>query len=73
MYEIIQNGISVLQSNDDHSLPMIFNNLSGVNIKGSDYRLYIRHVARGQMGFVPGQISLFRDGMEIRTGVIPDF
>lgn len=73
MYEIRQNGQCVLQSKDEHSIPMFFNNLTGVNIKGFDYKMYIRHVAREQMGFIPGQISLFKDGVEIRTGTIPDY
>lgn len=48
MYEIRQNGQCVLQSKDEHSIPMFFNNLTGVNIKGSDYRcIYVMsHVSR---------------------------
>ena len=39
--EIRQNGKTVLYSEDGHSIPMIFNNLVGKNLKGREYSDYI--------------------------------
>ena len=39
--EIRQNGHSVLHSEDDCIIRVIFNNLTGVNFKGSEYRVYL--------------------------------
>ena len=36
--EIRQNGHSVLHGEDGCSIGVIFNNLTGVNIKGAEYR-----------------------------------
>ena len=38
--EIRQNGKTVLESEDGLSIGMIFNNLTGVNLKGLEYRNY---------------------------------
>lgn len=43
--EIRQNGKTVLYSGDGHSIPMIFNNLVGKNLKGREYSDYIAFVA----------------------------
>lgn len=50
---------------------MFFNNLCGKNFSGEKYRDYIRDIALGEMGFKPGEISLYRDGKQVRTGIIP--
>ncbi len=50
--EIRQNGKTVLYSGDGHSIPMIFNNLVGKNLKGREYSDYIAFVAIPDMGFV---------------------
>ena len=42
--EIRQNGKTVLYSGDGHSIPMIFNNLVGKNLKGREYSDYIAFV-----------------------------
>lgn len=69
--EIKQNGRTVLSSTDDFSMSMFFNNLCGKNFSGEKYRDYIRDIALGEMGFMPGEISLYRDGKQVRTGIIP--
>ena len=43
--EIRQNGKTVLYGEDGHSIPMIFNNLVGKNLKGREYSDYIAFVA----------------------------
>lgn len=35
------------------------------------YRDYIKYVALGEMGFKPGIIEFYRDGVLQRTGEIP--
>lgn len=69
--EIKQNGRTVLSSTDGFSMSMFFNNLCGKNFSGEKYRDYIRNIALGEMGFQPGEISLYRDGKQVGTGVIP--
>lgn len=69
--EIRQNGITVLSSTDGFSMPMFFNNLCGKNFSGKEYHDYIRNIALGEMGFKPGEISLYRNGKQVRTGIIP--
>lgn len=69
--EIRQKGEVILSSDDGISIPMIYNNLSGKNMKGKDYQDYLRHVALGSMGFVPGRIEFFRDGALYKSCVIP--
>lgn len=69
--EIKQNGITVLSSMDGFSMPMFFNNLCGNNFSGEKYRDYIRDIALGEMGFKPGEISLYREGKQVGTGIIP--
>ena len=62
--EIKQDGKTVLRSEDGFSIPMFFNNLCGRN--------YIKHIALGEMGFKPGRIEFYRDGVLQRTGEIPN-
>lgn len=69
--EIRQNGKVVLSGEDGFSIPMFFNNLCGKNLSSEKYRDYIRNIALREMGFKPGEISLYRDGKQIGTGVIP--
>lgn len=69
--EIKQNGRTVLLSTDGFSMSMFFNNLCGKNFSGEKYRDYIRNIALGVMGFMSGEISLYRDGKQVRTGIIP--
>ena len=61
----------VLSSDAEHAIPMIFNNLSGKNFSGEEYRNYIRYVALGEMGFKPGRIELYRNGKLLKHGDIP--
>lgn len=53
MYSIKQNGKTILSS--PCNLMMFFNNLTGKNIKGEDYKLYIKGIAYKEMGFVAGK------------------
>lgn len=69
--EIRQAGKTVLESEDGVSIPMFFNNLCGKNFSGNEYRNYIKNIALGQMGFKPGVIEFYRDGVRQRTGEIP--
>ncbi len=69
--EIRQNGKVVLSSEDGISIPMLFNNLCGKNFSGEKYQDYIHYVALDDMGFQPGIIEYFRDGVLQKTGKIP--
>lgn len=69
--EIRQDGKAVPESEDGFSIPMFFNNLCGKNFSGNEYRDYIRNIALGQMGFKPGIIEFYRDGVRQKTGEIP--
>lgn len=69
--EIRQDGQTVLSSEDGFSIPMFFNNLCGKNFSGEKYRDYIRYIAIGEMGFKPGEIELYRNGMLVASGTIP--
>ena len=56
----------ILWSDDNISISMIFNNLTG-----HEYKAYIRNIAFGKMGFVPGTIELYKGGILIASGIIP--
>lgn len=71
--EIRQGGQTVLSSEDGFSMPMFFNNLCGKNFSGEKYRDYIRYIAIGEMGFKPGEIELYRNGVLVASGTIPKF
>ena len=68
--EIRQNGRTVLHSEDGCSIPMIFTNLVGKNLKGREYSDYIAFVAIPDMGFTYGKIEYYSDGNLIATGEI---
>lgn len=70
--EIRQNGKVILSSDDGISIPMIYNNLSGVNMKGNEYLKYLKHVASESMGFIPGRIEYFRDGTLYKYCTLPE-
>ena len=70
--EIWQNGQVILSSDDGISIPIIYNNLVGVNMQGVEYRDYLKHVAMEDMGFEPGRIEYFRDGVFYKSCTIPD-
>lgn len=49
--KIRQNGETILESDDNISIPMIFNNLTGKKNKDNkDYQLYIKYTAIPLMG-----------------------
>ena len=70
--EIRQNGQVILSSDDGISILMIYNNLVGVNMQGTEYRDYLKHVAMEDMGFEPGRIEYFRDEVFYKSCTIPD-
>lgn len=70
--EIKQSGRVLLSSDDGVSIPMIFNNLSGKNLSGGEYRNYLATVSR-EFGVSAGRIELYRDGTAIETATIPEF
>ena len=43
--EIRQDGRTILSSEDGFSIRMFFNNLSGKNFSGKEYRDYVRNIA----------------------------
>ena len=69
--EIRQNGQVILSSDDGISIPMIYNNLAGVNMQDMVYRDYLKHVTMENMGFEPGRIEYFRDGRFFKSCTIP--
>ena len=69
--EIKQNGQVILSSDDGISIPMIYNNLAGVNMQDMVYRDYLKHVTMENMGFEPGRIEYFRDGRFFKSCTIP--
>ena len=58
-YAITQNGSPVLCSND--SLGMIWNNLTGKNFQGEEYRIDIDNAKYN--GFDEGEIQLIEKGI----------
>ena len=69
---IKQNGITILSSTDNGSIPMIFRNLIGLNIKGEQYIQYLQNIVFAEMGFNPGRIEYWRNDKLISIGDIPN-
>ena len=69
---IKQNGKIILSSTDNGSIPMIFRNLIGLNIKSEQYIQYLLNVAFAEMGFIPGKIEYWRNDKLISIGDIPN-
>ncbi len=69
---IKQNGKIILSSTDNGSLPMIFRNLIGLNIKGEQYIQYLKNIAFTEMGFKSGRIEYWRNDKLISVGTIPN-
>lgn len=69
--EIRQNGKTVLYSGDGHSIPMIFNNLVGKNLKGREYSDYIAFVAIPDMGFTVSDCSTTSCAFDFSVGCTP--
>lgn len=70
-HEIRQNGQTVLRSECELLLPMIFNNLTGRNFaKKSEYHDYIRFIAIEEMGFTYGEMELVKNGEVVAKGYI---
>lgn len=69
--EIRQNGKTILSSDDGCSIPVIFNNLIGRNMRPDEYKIYLRCVAFKDMGCIPGAIDYYQNGHLLKSGVIP--
>ena len=67
---IKQNGKIILSSTDNGSMPMIFRNLIGLNIKGEQYIQYLQNIVFAEMGFIPGRIEYWRNDKLISIGDI---
>ena len=67
---IKQNGKIILSSTDNGSMPMIFRNLVGLNIKNKQYFQYLLNIAFAEMGFIPGRIEYWRNDKLISIGDI---
>ena len=67
-YEIRQNGKPFL-SGDETSMKMVFNNMTGKNLKGYDYVLYKRFI-KSQGANLEANVELYEDGRCIQTGKI---
>lgn len=65
-YSIKQYGKVILTG--DHYLKMIWNNLTGRNFKGEEYRKYIDFAM--SEGFQRGPIELYKENELIETGEI---
>lgn len=69
--EIRQKGKTILYSEDNKSIPMIFNNLTGSSFDSKDkYNQYIKYVAIHEMGFEYGEIEFFEDNIIQKVGLI---
>lgn len=69
--EIRQNGKTILSSEDGCSIPVIFNNLTGRNMRPDEYKIYLRYVAFKDMGFSVGTIDYYQNGHLLKSGVTP--
>lgn len=69
--EIRQNAVAILTSEDNCSIPVIFNNLTGKNHEtDEEYQTYIEHIAIPLMGFSYGEIERVENGKVMETGQI---
>lgn len=68
---IAQNGKVILGSNDGISIRIIFNNLNGKNFSSKEYKEYLKYIAYEEMGFIPGEIQLYRHNVIVTTAMLP--
>jgi hypothetical protein len=52
---------------------MIFNNLTGRNLKADEYKTYICNIVFREMGFVPSTIELYKKGVLVAIGTFPTY
>jgi len=69
---IKQNGKIILSSTDNSSIPMLFRNFIGLNIKDEQYIQYLLNIAFAEMGFSLGRIEYWRNDKLISVGDIPN-
>ena len=60
----------ILWSDDNISISMIFNNLTGQNFKADEYKAYIRNIAFGKMGYMVTARTL--KGAQVYVTFYPD-
>ena len=69
--EIRQNRVAILTSEDNCSVPAIFNNLTGKNHDtNKEYQTYVETIAISLMGFTYGKIERVENGEVVETGQI---
>ena len=61
----------ILWSDDNISISMIFNNLTGQNFKADEYKNYIHNIGSEKKRIVTGKIELYKGGILIASGIIP--
>ena len=59
---IKQNGVDVMSSPENTSCNIIFNNLTGTNIKGKEYKQYLQMMFYDFPNLTYGAIELWEDG-----------
>lgn len=69
--EIKQNGKLILSSDDGVSVPMIFKNLCGRNLRHEVYRSYLAMASR-EFGVDTGTIEMYFDGILVEISTIED-
>jgi len=68
-HEIFNNGNLMLSSDDECSIPVIWNNITGLNSTSrSDHYHYLRFIK--YQGFIDGEIELVKDGIKIKKAEI---
>jgi predicted ester cyclase len=59
---IKQNGVTIMSSPENTSCSIIFGNLTGRNIKGEEYRKYLKMMFHDFPNLTYGEIELWEDG-----------
>lgn len=52
----------ILWSDDNISISMIFNNLTGQNFKADEYKAYIRNIAFGKWDLCQARLNFIKEG-----------
>lgn len=59
--EIRQGQKMILWSDDNISISMIFNNLTGQNFKADEYKAYIRNIAFGKWDLCQARLNFIKE------------
>lgn len=68
--QIKQNGQVMMTSPENTSCSIIFNNLTGINIQGKEYKSYLSMMFHDFPKLTHGEIELWEDGQLKHTGTI---